>query len=511
MKKWAFLILAAFWGGAAFAQNDFNVKEEIKESLLRFFEYLSSINDVVTPVNTAYLAGEYKGEHYFIFNGKETDFEEFLVSYGKKDLGKHLVNHTLNVSLKNINKTSNNNNDHRWTVQGRLTREPATKEDYGIKDEDVTIVAQWNGKDREVSILELTFSSPLKIVRPITETEYKFEVNPNKTSLDVPHKGGEWKIVLDSWRRDVKSYPGIEDRTTYGDWYLTPFTYSAPGYANAKAQENPQVLSGRLSSNSSITNKRSFSVKLTQTASKKVIYKTIVQSKKSIFYFPHWEYHQIDAVYGLEKYFGLSYMYTFDYSRFSVGAMAAVNGDFFRGWNYSVVDRKQSATISYLANATINGYDMTSEVIMPQKHNYSELLDPNDDAKHYTSRFLFLAQGGYNVAQWLRLDLGLGTAMARDLHFMENACALVTYHYEKTSSHLPDIEDVHSYQSLYKDFYFKEKPKWGFAIRPAVVLHIPLASDYDSSLAVGTGYTFVAGLKDASSLDFSIGIRWKIY
>ena len=207
-------------------------------------------------------------------------------------------------------------------------------------------------------------------------------------------------------------------------------------------------------------------------------------------------------------------MYTFDNSRLSLGALIAMNFDNFRGMESigGLANSSYSSVVISIGgtgDGVTNGYKVTTETVNPEKTNYSELMDPYNEAKHYTSRSLYLAQGGFNISQWMRFDLGLGAARAKNLYFMENAYALDIYKYEKTYSTLPDIDDVYVYRNRYKDYYYEDPAKWGFAIRPALNFQIPLGSYNDSYLSLGLGYTFVTGIKDASSLDFSIGIRWE--
>ena len=509
MNKLLFTLLVMLFPlKSAYAQNEFDVKCHIKESLTDFFEHLSSVNDDDNPVSPYYLATEYRGNNYFFLNGKEIDFEDFIRDYAKKDLGKKFVNHTIVISNSYISKTSSTMSDHRYNVKGRLERKSATNEDYLVKDETVTAVVLFNGFEKQVSILELNFSKNLKISRPSTELEREFKVDEWNSTMHVPYKGGNWKISLLSKSRNVKRYPGLEDKTIYGAWSLTPYVVSTN--INYKDDKKSQSLSGYLSANRSRRGK-SYCITLTQEKTGNVIKKYIEQDgrPKRIFEYDQDPYHQIDIFYSLKYNFGLSYMYTFEDTPLSLGALIALNYDYFRDWfrleNGKLLDKKNPD----ITGKAISGYSMRMTTIAPNVNNYSDVLDPLEEAEHFTSRALLLAQGGYNIAQWLRFDLGIGASYVQQLHWMEKAYAVDIYHYEPNSPSIPRIGDRHVYYYMYEDYLYKDKGKWGFAVRPAVTFHLPLDKGFSKSIAIGAGYTFVTSLKEANSFDFTLGIRWK--
>ena len=515
MKRFIIILLACISLGTLNAQNEYEIRKSIESSLENFMSRITFLNDDEEPIQASTIASDFGGGHYFRVNGSETNLESFLKSYSSSDLRQMYVNHSLNFTTKSISKTSSNSSDKRWTIKAKLSRENATNEDYLIKDEDITFVVRWNGIDKEVSILEISFSTPLQIVRPVTNREYRFEIDRKNSTLSLTHTGGDWKLSLLSKYRDVKSYPGIEGKTIIGNYYPSPYTYNSPNNLKVTVNDDPQYLSGNLRGNYS-KQPRYYSIKLIQTDTGKTIDETITVNppKETTPWDYDFEGNQIELFYSLKYNFGLSYMYSFGNSRFSIGLLAAMNFDKFRGMKnsftteevHTIIGGSGSNTIT--GSNTVNGYNITKETVNPEKTNYSSLLDPYNEAKHYTSRSLYLVQGGFNVSQWARFDLGLGAARARDLYFMENAYALDIYKYEKTSSALPDIDDVYVYRNKYKDYYFKDPAKWGFAIRPALNFNIPLNSYNDSFLSLGVGYTFVTGIKDANSLDFSIGFRF---
>ncbi len=518
MRRVVIIFLYFLPFGTLNAQSEYEIRKGIEGSLNLFMSYISCLNDDEDLIQASTIASDFGGGNYFRANGIETNLESFLKNYSSSDLRQIIVNHSLNFPSKSIFKTTSNSSDKRWTVKAKLIRENATNEDFLIKDEDITFVVRWNDIDKEIkiSILELSFSTPLQIVYPKTHREYRFEIDRSNSTLSLPYTGGDWKLSLRSWYRDVKSYPGIDGKTAKGDYYLSPYTYDSPNNLKVTENDNPQYLAGNLRGNYSKQEKK-YSIRLTQTNTGKTIDQTItVRAKTRIDPFDYdFEGNQIDLFYSLKYNFGVSYMYSFGFSRFSIGLLAAMNFDKFRGMkNWFEMEEVSNIFLGFSGgetdNNTVNGYNITTETINPKKTNYSSLLDPYNEAKHYTSRSLYLVQGGFNISQWARFDLGIGAARARNLYYMKNAYALDIYKYEKTSSTLPEIDDVYVYRNKYKDYYFKDPAKWGFAVRPALNFNIPMDGEYsDYFLSLGIGYTFVTGIKNANSLDFSVGIRWE--
>ena len=512
MRKAIISFLTCLCSLTACPQNTFNVKTEIARSLSSFFGVLSDINDPVEPANISYLASEFRGGNYFRLNGKEADFEEFLQSYAKNDLGKRPVNHTLAVSKDNITKTSSDAADHRWTVKARLERSSTSEEDVCIRDENVTVTVKWNGADKEVSILDLNFSTPLKIIHPVVKTEYLFEIDRYKSTLSVSRKGGRWKVAVKSLSREARTYPEMERFNTYGDWNQAPYKFTASYPLRDAVQEKSNDLTGYLRNKNHSFHKKKYSVKLIQTGSGKVLYQDITQNKNSITEYSFDEYSQLSVFYSPKYNFGLSYMNMIDYSRFGIGFLCALNFDFFKSMKYDYEKQTEYKNMSDSEPRVVSskdGYTITAQTVYPQRDNYSELMDPDNKAKHYHSRCLFMLQGGFNVTEWLRLDLGVGGASSHVSHYLKDARSVTIYRYEKTKTHLPDVEETFEYQYLKKDYYFLGETKWRLAVRPALMLNIPLGT-YDTSLSVGVGYTFVKGMKDGNSIDFSLGIRWEV-
>lgn len=511
MKKIVILLCVYAIPLIAYSQNEFEIKKSIESSLAEFFSHLSQLNDNEEPIQPSTIASHYCGEHYFIANGKETTLVAFLTAY-RSTLGNNYINHTVNIPRGNIKKTSTAATDRRWTVKAILSRSSATDEDSYIRDEDVTLVVQWNGLEKDVSILDITFSTPLQKVYPQVRREYRFEIDKYKSNLLVPSEGGEWTISVISSYRDVKYYPGFPDKDVVGRDFPAKFTYSASRDLGVKVMESSNTMKGLLRGNFNKHN-RQYTITLSQEGNTKNLQVPINQEGRGFNFFDfdkkYSDYYQFDVLYSLKYNFGLSGLYTFENSRFSIGALIALNFDTFRAMeDLALVSQSyhfESITGGNTSDVT-NGYKKNVHTDTPSSTSYSEMMDPYNEAKHYTKRMLYLLQGGFAVNQWLSIHLGLGAASARNLHFMQIAYTRTVYSFEKQDASLPDIPDEVVYTHTFKDYYYKDATKWGFAIRPALNFHIPLNEDFD--LALGAGYTFVTHLKDANSFDFSVGIRW---
>lgn len=511
MKNIVILLIALGIPVMGYSQNEYEIKKSIENSLNNFFSLLSFINDDEEPIHPNTIASAFKGEHYFRLNGKETDFEAFLSNYSKSVLKNIYVNHTLKLNDRSIKKLSDDPSDRRWKVSGMLLRENATEEDYLITDENISFVVRFNEIDRDVNILEINFSTPLNIVRPQNRREYKFELDSKNSKLIVPSVGGEWRIALVSKYRDVKYYPGISGREDVGQYYPAPFTFEAPYYLKVTANEASPFLRGELKGNSS-RESRNYTITFHQNKSTLSLPIQITQKGKdrNIFFDfdDSYSYFQFDVLYSLIYDLGLSGLYTFCDSRFSLGLLFETNFDSFRALNLDFQASESLNTSISTGGQTsdiTNGYKKTSHTDDPSSTSYSSLMDPFNEAIHYTKKSVILLQSGIAINQWMSFNIGIGGARARGLHFMKTAYARTVYSYEKQNASLPDIPSEVVYTNRYKDYYYKDPEKWGFAVRPALNFHIPLNDDLDLSL--GAGYIFVNGLKDANSLDFSLGFR----
>lgn len=501
MRKTFLLFVLCLLSTMVKAQHQHEIEQGIRNSIEEFMTYVTAINDDLEPMRPETIGQEFRGGNYFLFNKQEISLANWLSSYSRNNLKRKVYFHSLTIN--SITKTSTNRSDRRYTVKGTLHR--STPNSNLIADEPLTMEVLWQGLDRPVGILSINFSATPRSVAPTTQKEYQFTYN-GLSGLTIPWRGGSVTKDVTSQSRTVKDYQGTRKETTA--WKAEPFTYTRP-WGVAVKQDGNKITASVPRNNRHHT--RTYTLTLKQQESGKSQSIRLVQNGKP-YWFRH-EYMELGVYGGLKYNFGITGMYTFDHSIFSLGAIVAANTDAFRGieWPDAAVTSFGSKVTYNFESEETNGYKKVEEIINPQTHNYSELMDPNDEAKNYTQRMLFLLQMGFNATNWLRFDLGLGAAMERDLHFMETAYTLNKYSFEKTSPSLPDIPDVLYYTAKYKDYYYKDYAKWGFAVRPALNFSIPFDDYNDTALTIGLGYTYVAGMSKACSPDLTLGIRWKIY
>jgi len=483
------------------AQHQHEIEQGIKNSIEEFMTYVTAINDDLDNIRPETIGQEFRGGNYFFFNKKDMTLANWLSDYSRNVLKRKIYFHSLTIN--SISKTSTNRTDRRYTVKGTLHR--STPNGNAIADEPLAMEVLWQGLDRPVGILSINFSATPRTVAPTTQKEYQFSFT-NSSWTTISWRGGSVIMNVTSQSRTVKDYQGTRKEATA--WKAEPFTYARPWGVTVK-QDGNKITAYVPRNNRHRT--RNYSLTLKQQESGRSQSIRLVQNGKP-YWFQH-EYMELGVYGGLKYNFGIMGMYTFDYSIFSLGAIVAANIDTFRGIEWpQATEASLSSKVTYnFENDETNGYKRMEVTINPQTRNYSELMDPNDEAKNYTQRMLFLLQMGFNTTNWLRFDLGLGAAMARDLHFMETAYALNKYSFLKTVPSLPDIPDVQFYTAKYKNYYYKDYAKWGFAVRPALNFSIPFDDYNETALTIGLGYTYVAGISKASSPDLTLGIRWKIY
>lgn len=142
-----------------FAQkSNVDIEDNIRSSLDEFFSALSELNHTTTTESINTLFG---GENYFCINGSVVTFTSFLNNYNSHYLKKRKINHEV-IFRKGIVKVDKVENDQRWIVNGILRRN-IEGSDF-VKDTPVKFIVNWNGPDRYVSILEMTFIQDLDLL-----------------------------------------------------------------------------------------------------------------------------------------------------------------------------------------------------------------------------------------------------------------------------------------------------------------------------------------------------------
>lgn len=201
---------------------------------------------------------------------------------------------------------------------------------------------------------------------------------------------------------------------------------------------------------------------------------------------------------------GVSYMYRFEDSRFSLGGMIATSFGLYKGWSLSTIDVSTSTGVTVSDNQYIYKYSYTDG----SDYKYSDFVDPYNEAKHYDSDALFLVNAGFNVCNGFILEAGAGVGYHRDKYKMNN-----TYKITKT-----DVYDIqtnnlvrtdYDYEQTNKSHWYKQNSKISPAIRVGGKFFIPLGDYTDNgALLLGGGYIFQPCNKKRNTWDITIGYNW---
>lgn len=229
--------------------------------------------------------------------------------------------------------------------------------------------------------------------------------------------------------------------------------------------------------------------------------------------------HQVNYHFSPKYQIGLSYMYGFDDSRFSVGAIVASSVGFYKDLNLMDTTTISSEVSISLNNLIITITDGSGETISATRetetikpHTYSSEIDPNNEAKHFDANFMALANCGFDACNGIMLEAGVGAAYHQKRHYMSNA-----YNIEKTTitnnltGELVE-EPTLKYTKSGVDKWYRDTAQWSLAIRFGTRFYIPLKGDFDDScFSIGGGYTYLPMNNQFSSWDVSIGFTWVLW
>lgn len=557
LKQIIAVLLVVFCSNVVCAQSDYDKRNTIINSLNRFFDVLTSVNDKYEPTLPNTIVGMFGdgniqsgGANYFRYNGRDMNMEDFVQLYSKRSLQGIFIGHKFEIpnESRNVKPIKESVNDQRWSVKGILKRsnenfsEGDSREDYLIKDVPIDLIIKYNGLEKEITILEINISSSdLQKVYPIYNTRDVFSIDDSHSKLRVLSQGGEWYCSIQSYRERTKTYPNISGEVLrYGDASLfkenkhsTPFSGNNRNNVT-KSEEKTSILREKIPYSLLTTstrygniyvnreglicgnfprnlsyNERSVKVYIKQ--GNETRYLTVTQLgkiKKTIFDLDSEYMHQLDFSYSLKYGLGMAYSYHFEDLRFSLGGYISTNYNVFRGMKSPIETQAQAVVIDpSLSGNKVNEIENDMYEVV-EKNIKPNILNPYNDAKKYVARSLFMLQGGCEITNWLSFNFGIGTALLRNKYYMETAYGYTKYIFEKKQQNLPNIDDVIEYRPFYKNYYYKEKFQVKFAMRPSLIFRIPFGDD--QSFNIGTGCVITPGYSKGSSFDFSLGYTWSI-
>lgn len=507
MKKRLLILLAILISNIAYSQNIVEIQQNIKSSVETFFSYVSDINDPVEPLSIGTIVSTYTSEgNYFYFNGNSSTLTAFLNSYIDNHIGSRLISHQLsNIKIAKVDKPEDNK---LYNVSATLKRESATGEDIVIKDEQLSLVVLWN---EQCSIVQINLDPALKITYPTTKHEYTLEIDRINSKYHVKHEGGPWNLTINSSRQTIKEYEGYPQLTTTikkEPWDFQIFSDNT----NHIKQENNNI-QGTLGPNLS-KEQLTFDITFQQLTSEKTITAHIYQAAKDRFrlsnLFEVWDIptHNISLAYSMKYQMGLSYMYSYEYTRVALGALIHVNCNSFKGWKIRTYDwYGTSNSYSDIDTYKANGYEVTVKKVKPEK-KYSTLFDPHNTAETLTARSLYMFQAGCYLNSFIRLEFGLGGVAYKDKIHVDEVYKYELHSYKPLSEDYPEIADTYSYSWYESDYFFNSRYKWDFALRTGINCCIPLDSYRIYFLNLGAGYVIVPNNTTCNSLDFQFGFGW---
>jgi len=219
--------------------------------------------------------------------------------------------------------------------------------------------------------------------------------------------------------------------------------------------------------------------------------------------------HNISYQYSPKYQIGLSYLYRFKNSRWSLGAIVGTSTGLFRKLD-SGTTISQSVSIGTSNTIIINGeyYQQISQSISNQDQNsYSEDVDPFNEAKQYDANFLFLGNCGFNVCNGFMLEAGVGTGYHKNKYKMPHTYNIIkTTTTSLTTGELLE-EPKYQYQKADGSKWYSDNSKWSPAFRLGAKFLIPIDgfSSYSSAITLGGGYTYLPSNNEFSSWDVNVG------
>lgn len=208
---------------------------------------------------------------------------------------------------------------------------------------------------------------------------------------------------------------------------------------------------------------------------------------------------------------GLSYLYRFQESRFSLGSIIAFSTGIFRGtgvntYSYSYVDSDNTYTAD--ENGEQVTYRKETKYQFLDSDHYSQDNDPYKEAKTFDSNFLALANIGYNVCNGIMIEAGLGAGYHQDKIHMPNiyvkGVTTITNLTTGKEVGVPKVEYLKQSGSK----WYHENSKWSPAARLGAKFFIPLDGWDSNYITIGGGYTFLFSNSKQNSWDINVGYVW---
>ncbi len=223
----------------------------------------------------------------------------------------------------------------------------------------------------------------------------------------------------------------------------------------------------------------------------------------------------ISYMYSPKYQFGLQYLQRLKGTHALLGATISISTNTFKGleWNKVVVTTSSTSTSSVTysvvdGNGNVVEYkNETTITYSDQQDDYSEEIDPYNEAEVYTSNSMYMLSGGYQPCNGIVFETGFGVFKHSLKHYMPYSYAIRKTVTTNSSTGEVVGEPEYNYTRINSSHWFKDNTLYP-AMRLGVKVLIPLGKYKDNSITLGCGYTFPFGNKEFSSWDATIGFAW---
>lgn len=198
---------------------------------------------------------------------------------------------------------------------------------------------------------------------------------------------------------------------------------------------------------------------------------------------------------------GFGYLHRLDCTdgKFAVGGMICTSTDLF-----SQIGIKDSniPNIGIDFDIITGNTQSKVEYIDLSNMEYSNYVDPYNEARHFDMNSLILGQVAYSPCEGITIDLGAGADYHRDKYWMKEPYAIKKKY--TLNSETGEISNLtQEYVKYGSSMMYKDKSSVEFAIRLGTKFFIPLDS---SSIVIGGGYIYLPGNTERNTWDACLGI-----
>ena len=248
--------------------------------------------------------------------------------------------------------------------------------------------------------------------------------------------------------------------------------------------------------------------------------KSISLIKESPWFFD-WDRYaptsHISYMYSPKYQFGLQYLKRLEGTHALLGANISISTNAFKGleWGKVVVTTSSTSTSSVTysvvdGNGNVVEYkNETTITYSDQQEDYSEEIDPYNEAEVYTSNSMYMLSGGYQPCNGIVFETGFGLFKHSVKHYMPYSYAIRKTVKTNTSTGEVVGEPEYNYTRINSSHWYKDNTL-SPAMRLGMKVLIPLGKYKENCITLGGGYTIPFGNTEFGSWDATVGIAWHL-